>query len=44
VSIEVASAVPEPTTWVMMILGFGGVGFIACRRRRFDARETLHAS
>jgi hypothetical protein len=27
------SAVPEPTTWVMMILGLGGVG-VALRRRR----------
>jgi hypothetical protein len=28
------SAVPEPSTWVMMILGFAGVGFMAHRRRR----------
>jgi hypothetical protein len=27
------SAVPEPSTWAMMILGFFGVGFIAYRRR-----------
>jgi hypothetical protein len=27
------SAVPEPSTWAMMILGFAGVGFIAYRRR-----------
>lgn len=26
-------AVPEPTTWAMMILGFAGVGFMAYRRR-----------
>jgi hypothetical protein len=31
---SVASAVPEPSTWAMMILGFAGVGFMACRRRR----------
>ena len=31
-SIEV-SAVPEPSTWAMMILGFAGVGFITYRRR-----------
>jgi len=27
------SAVPEPSTWAMMILGFGGLGFLAYRRR-----------
>ena len=26
-------AVPEPSTWVMMILGFAGVGFMAYRRK-----------
>ena len=26
-------AVPEPSTWAMMLLGFGGVG-VALRRRR----------
>ena len=26
-------AVPEPSTWAMMILGFAGVGFIVYRRR-----------
>jgi hypothetical protein len=29
-----ASAVPEPTTWAMMVLGFAGVGFMAYRKRR----------
>jgi hypothetical protein len=28
------SAVPEPSTWAMMILGFAGVGFVAYRRKR----------
>jgi hypothetical protein len=27
------SAVPEPSTWAMMILGFAGVGFMTYRRR-----------
>ena len=27
------SAVPEPATWAMMILGFAGIGFMASRRR-----------
>jgi hypothetical protein len=31
--IRVAEAVPEPSTWAMMILGFAGIGFMACRRR-----------
>lgn len=30
----VASPVPEPSTWAMMLLGFSGVGFLARRRRR----------
>jgi PEP-CTERM motif len=29
----IASAVPEPSTWAMMILGFAGLGFIAYRRK-----------
>jgi hypothetical protein len=29
----IAPAVPEPSTWAMMILGFAGVGFMAYRRR-----------
>jgi hypothetical protein len=31
--ITAQAAVPEPTTWAMMILGFAGVGFMAYRRR-----------
>jgi hypothetical protein len=30
-------AVPEPSTWAMMILGFAGVGFMAYRRRNQTA-------
>jgi len=29
-----ASAVPEPSTWAMMILGFAGLGFLTYRRSR----------
>ena len=29
----VLTAVPEPSTWAMMILGFAGVGYLAYRRR-----------
>jgi PEP-CTERM motif len=28
------AAVPEPSTWAMMILGFAGIGFMTYRRRK----------
>jgi PEP-CTERM motif len=31
------SAVPEPSTWAMLILGFAGVGFMAYRRKSTPA-------
>lgn len=40
-SIEaVAPAVPEPSTWAMMILGFCGLGYLAYRRRNQAAALT----
>jgi hypothetical protein len=27
------AAVPEPATWAMMLIGFGGIGFAMCRRK-----------
>jgi hypothetical protein len=30
---SVTTAVPEPSTWAMMLLGFAGVGFMAYRRK-----------
>lgn len=33
-SILVVDAVPEPSTWAMMILGFAGVSYMAYRRRK----------
>jgi hypothetical protein len=33
----IETAVPEPSTWAMMILGFAGVGFMAYRRRNNNA-------
>ena len=33
VSAFATNAVPEPTTWVMMILGFGAIGHVLRRRR-----------
>ena len=38
------SAVPEPSTWAMMILGFAGVGFMAYRRSRKDQGLALVAA
>ena len=37
------AAVPEASTWAMMILGFAGVGFIAYRRSRKDQGLALAA-
>jgi hypothetical protein len=33
-TLTIASAVPEPSTWALMILGFFGVGFMAYRRKQ----------
>ena len=33
-TLDVASAVPEPSTWAMMILGFVGIGAMTYRRRK----------
>jgi len=32
-TVGVQSAVPEPSTWAMMVLGFAGIGFMAYRRK-----------
>jgi hypothetical protein len=37
----VLTAVPEPSTWAMMILGFFGVGFMAYRRKSSGAGLRL---
>ena len=31
---DLTAGVPEPATWALMILGFGGVGALLRRRRR----------
>ena len=31
---SLTAAIPEPSTWAMMILGFTGVGYMAYRRKR----------
>lgn len=33
-SVSIAAAVPEPSTWAMMLLGFCGLGFMTCRRNK----------
>jgi hypothetical protein len=33
-TLTLAAAVPEPSTWAMMVLGFCGVGFMAYRRKQ----------
>jgi hypothetical protein len=33
------SAIPEPTTWVMMILGFTCIGIVAFQQKRFKSRK-----
>lgn len=35
--ITTASAAPEPTSWALMLLGFGGAGSILRRRRKMPA-------
>jgi hypothetical protein len=37
------AGVPEPSTWVMMVLGFAGVGFLAYRRKRHGSALTTSA-
>jgi hypothetical protein len=33
VRVDTVSAVPEPSTWAMLIIGFAGIGFLAYRRK-----------
>jgi hypothetical protein len=35
-----ASAVPEPSTWAMMVIGFGGLGFLGWRGSRTTAARA----
>jgi hypothetical protein len=39
----IAEAVPEPSTWAMMILGFAGIGSMAYRRKNGALRGRLRA-
>lgn len=38
-----AAAIPEPGTWMMMLLGFGGIGFTLRRRRKAYGSMTQMA-
>jgi hypothetical protein len=35
------SAVPEPSTWAMLMLGFAGLGFMAYRRKQTGPQVCL---
>jgi hypothetical protein len=35
--LDINAAVPEPSTWAMMILGFAGLGYVAYRRQKKNA-------
>jgi hypothetical protein len=35
--VDQVAAVPEPSTWAMLLIGFAGVGFITYRRRNQNA-------
>ena len=37
----IASGVPEPSTWAMLLLGFAGIGFMAYRRSRQGVRRVM---
>jgi hypothetical protein len=37
------TAIPEPSTWAMMLLGFAGISFVAYRRRRHDVVPVAHS-
>jgi hypothetical protein len=37
----IAPAVPEPSTWAMMILGFCGLGFMAYRRKQGRSARSV---
>lgn len=40
VTVNIGGAVPEPSTWAMMLLGIGGIGMVM-RRSRKQASATL---
>jgi hypothetical protein len=39
--VTISAAVPEPSTWAMMLLGFCGLGFMAYRRKQNGAALSV---
>jgi PEP-CTERM motif len=37
---SVTPSIPEPSTWVMMALGFGALGYAGFRRRTSPAQDS----
>lgn len=44
VSATLVSGVPEPSTWAMMLLGFGGIGMLAWRKARGASSAPMMAA
>jgi PEP-CTERM motif len=42
VSDNVVTAIPEPSTWAMLLIGFAGIGAMAYRRKHFLLATTTH--
>ena len=42
--IRVTQAVPEPSTWAMLLLGFAGLGFMAYRPKNNQSKIALNAA
>ncbi len=38
-TLTTSTAVPEPSTWVMLTLGFAGLGYAVIRRSSKDRKE-----